>query len=342
MLKNSFLILSIFCLYACQPQSKQTDQKLYVFGTIVNITIWHDNPRQTQQALTSVSELFKQMHTQWHAWKPGRLHDINQKLRAGETVQLSHSEIRFYTRVIELSRQSNHLFNPTIGELINIWGFHTDTYPITTPPPPTQDIEHLTNQQLSVDNLNLVQSYLSSNNRRIWLDFGGIAKGLAVDKAIQIIQQHGIENAIVNAGGDLRAIGHKQKRNWHIGIQSPTDKGVVAALDVLGNEAIFTSGNYQRYKEFNGQRYAHILDSRTGFPIKDILSVTVIAKDGITADAAATALAVAGLDNWQLIARQMGVEHVLIIARNNQCQATPNMLKRLRNLHLTCQELTLN
>lgn len=336
MIKKLITLLFFTFLYACHSQNSQTEQQLYVFGTIVNITIWHDNPAQTQQALTSVSNLFEQMHTQWHAWKPGRLHNINTKLRAGETVQLNQSETNFFKQVINLSRQSKHLFNPAIGELINKWGFHTDTYPITTPPPSTLDIQQLNNQHLSVDNLSLNQSTLSSDNRRIWLDFGGIAKGLAVDKAIQIIQQHGIENAIVNAGGDLRAIGHKQKRNWHIGIQSPTDKGVVAALDVLGNEAIFTSGNYQRYKEFNGQRYAHILDSRTGFPIKDILSVTVIAKDGITADAAATALAVAGLNGWRQTAERMGIKHVLMIAQNDQCQATPDMLMRLRDVHLSC------
>lgn len=336
MIKKLITLLFFTFLYACHSQNSKTEQQLYVFGTIVNITIWHDNPAQTQQALTSVSDLFEQMHTQWHAWKPGRLHNINTKLRAGETVQLNQSETNFLKKVINLSRQSNHLFNPAIGELINKWGFHTDTYPITTPPPSTLDIQQLNNQHLSVDNLSLNQSTLSSDNRRIWLDFGGIAKGLAVDKAIQIIQQHGIENAIVNAGGDLRAIGHKQKRNWHIGIQSPTDKGVVAALDVLGNEAIFTSGNYQRYKEFDGQRYAHILDGRTGFPIKDILSVTVIAKDGITADAAATALAVAGLNGWRQAAERMGIKHVLMIAQNNQCQVTPDMLMRLRDVHLSC------
>ncbi len=215
-----------------------------------------------------------------------------------------------YERVKPFSKLTNHYFNPAIGELINLWGFHTDDYPITSPPPTTEAIKELAEQQLSVNNLQLSGLTLSSDNPHIWLDFGGIAKGLAVDQAIAIIQDYGIENAIVNAGGDLRSIGQRGDRAWRIGIQSPDNQDVLAELQIDKDEAVFTSGNYQRYKAFDGKRYAHIIDGRTGLPVQDIISATVITDDGITA---------------------------LLINSQNQCLTTDAMYQRLKNLAGTCE-----
>lgn len=333
-------LICVMLLSACShPASQISEHQLYVFGTLVEINVWHHDDRQTQASIDQISDTFNAMHHQWHAWKPGRLTSINDSLRNGQTVFLNQEEADFLQATISYAQHSNHLFNPAIGELINLWGFHTDDYPLLTPPPAAAEIDHLLNQQLTVDLLKIDGLALSSDNPHIWLDFGGIAKGYAVDRAIQILQHHEINHAIVNAGGDLRSIGNKGETPWRIAIQSPTDWSMVAELLIEKDEAVFTSGNYQRYKEFDGQRYAHIINPKTGMPVVEVVSATVVAATGIHADAAATALVVAGTDGWPAIAKQMNIEQALIINDQMQCYGTQAMIKRLENLSMNCQSV---
>ena len=338
-LRHSTLLFA-WLLASCHSQQNPLSQhQLYVFGTLVEISIWHPDQQNTQLAVNEITTKFNQMHHQWHAWKPGRLQQINQQLRQGNTVELSQEEARFVAQTIQLSRQSSHHFNPTIGALINLWGFHSDEYPILTPPPGDAEIELLAHLNITVDDLNLTGTLLSSKQAEVWLDFGGIAKGYAVDLALDILQRHGINHAIINAGGDLRVMGDKGGDAWQVAIQSPADWSLLGSLKLAGGEAAFTSGNYQRYKEFDGQRYAHIIDPESGWPVAEIVSATVVATDGITADAAATALVVAGSQHWSDVARQMGIEFALVIDDTHHCSATAAMLERLENLQIECDRV---
>ncbi len=335
------LLIAIFCLFSCkQTDTQVTKHQLFVFGTVVEINIWSDNFKNKQRAINEISSTFNTMHHQWHAWKPGRLTDINQALRLGKTVVLTQEEQLFIERTIELAKQSNHLFNPAMGELIHLWGFHADEYPLLTPPPTSQQIQALTNENITVENLKLKGLNLSSNHKNIWLDFGGIAKGYAIDKAVEILNRNHIDNAIINAGGDLRSIGNKgridnNKKPWRIAIQSPNDWSMLAEIVINNDESVFTSGNYQRYKEFDGRRYSHIINPTSGMPVDTIVSATVIAENGVIADAAATALVVAGAQ-WPKIAKLMKIEQVLVINEQLQCHGTAAMINRLENQHIDC------
>lgn len=330
-----FLLVVFFLLGACHQSNQLSKHQLYVFGTVVDISIWHDDAEEANQAVDQISRKFNQMHHQWHAWKPGRLHEINQSLQNSETIELSDEEALFIKQSIKLSQQSNYFFNPTIGKLINLWGFHTDEYPILTPPPNQLEIQKLVDQSISVNDLLLEDKLLSSDNPNVWLDFGGIAKGYAIDIAIEILNQFGIQDAMINVGGDLRSIGSKGTKSWRVAIQSPKDWSMLAEISIIQDEAIFTSGNYQRFKEFNGKRYAHIIDPRTGMPVDQIISATVIADNGVLADAAATALVVAG-DDWSQVADKLNIDQVLIIDESHQCYSTSKLYGRLENLKIEC------
>lgn len=332
-----YFFTSLVLLSACQHEKTNNHlHQLFVFGTLVDINIWHDDVNTINNAIDKISETFNQMHQQWHAWKPGRLQKINHALQQGKSLMLSEDEAFFIQKTIDYSLASEHLFNPTIGKVINLWGFHTDDYPIRTPPPDQAVINQLIASGLDVSVLQLKDQQISSNNPNIWLDFGGIAKGYAIDVAVTILQEHGINDAIINAGGDLRSMGSKGKKAWRIAIQSPKDWTALAEFTVKGDESVFTSGNYQRYKEFDGERYAHIIDPRTGMPVEDIVSATVIAENGIQADAAATALVVAGKD-WYQTAQAMGIEQALIIDDQHQCFVTQAFFNRLENLKISCE-----
>jgi thiamine biosynthesis lipoprotein len=139
----------------------------------------------------------------------------------------------------------------------------------------------------------------------------------------------GITSAIVNAGGDLRAMGRHGDRPWNVAVRKPGG-GIIGAVQVRDDEALFTSGNYERFRQDQLKRYPHILDPRTGWPVKDVASVTVIASEGIVADAAATALVVAGLDGWSAVAGALNLDQVLVVDESGMVYLTPEMEQRIQ------------
>lgn len=320
------ILLFIFSACSRVPQSESVE--LYVFGTLVTITVWGAEASERDAAVAEITTTFQQMHHEWHAWKPGPLVDINQAIAAGQSVDVPPSIESLITRSQQLYRQSEGMFNPAIGGLLQLWGFQSDGRP-NGPPPDKQAIANWVSAAPGMDDISITQGKLSSANRAVQLDFGAFAKGVAVDRAIEILRHHGIANAIVNGGGDLRAIGSKGQMPWRVGIRHPQGQGVLAALTVEGDESIFTSGNYERYREHEGVRYAHILDPRTGMPVEGITSVTVIHENGGIADAAATALVVAGVSDWQRIARQMGVQAVMLVDDAGTVYMSPAMQRRI-------------
>jgi thiamine biosynthesis lipoprotein len=171
---------------------------------------------------------------------------------------------------------------------------------------------------------------LQGSNEQIQLNFGAFAKGYAIEKSIKTLQQFGITDAVINAGGDLKVIGQHGTRPWHVGIRDPRNAdGVIASLDVANGESVFTSGDYERNFTYNGQVYHHILDPRTGYPAMQTQSVTVIHTDAGIADAAATALFVAGPDNWHRIAKNMGIKFVMLIGNDGTLYMNPAMQQRI-------------
>ncbi|RLA35603.1 MAG: FAD:protein FMN transferase, partial [Gammaproteobacteria bacterium] len=154
------------------------------------------------------------------------------------------------------------------------------------------------------------------------------AKGYGADSAIGRLRDLGITDALVNARGYLPVIGRRGDRPWRVGVRAP-DGGLLAAIEVTNGESVFTSGTYERQFEHAGVRYHHIIDPRTGYPARGLSSVTLIGRDGAEADAAATALLVAGA-NWPRTARTLGVEAVLAIDEQGGLQATPAMARRLQ------------
>ena len=147
------------------------------------------------------------------------------------------------------------------------------------------------------------------------LDLGGVAKGYAVDRAIDVLRRHGIKNAIVSCGGDMYCLGRKPYDElWTVGIQHPRKKDNIFLELHLSNKAVTTSGDYERYKIINGKRCSHIIDPRSGYPIGDgVVSATVIANDVTTADIWSTSLCILGEKGLGLAASQDGVDALIVV-----------------------------
>jgi thiamine biosynthesis lipoprotein len=324
------LSLASVLLSGCTQPPPDYHQSLFIFGTLVDITV-HDAPaEQAANAVAAVDKAFQRMHREWHAWKPGgELVELNRHLAAGKGTTVSDFLLPLLLQARTLSIQSDGLFNPAVGRLISLWGFHSDEPP-PGPPPATSAIEQLLAAEPDMSALLIEGNRVSSDNPAVQLDLGGFAKGYALNQAIARLRGHGLDNVIVNAGGDLCVSGRHGDRPWQIGIRHPQGDGVMAALAVADGECVLTSGNYERYREYEAVRYAHIIDPRTGWPVRHVASATVIHNDGAVADAAATALTVAGPDDWQRIARRMGLVYVMLVDESGTVYLSPAMAERIR------------
>ncbi len=323
-------LLMVALLVACTPRPPVYQEQLLTFGTLVDITLWNVDEARGRQAVAILARDFEYMHNAWHAWHRGPLGRVNQLLPTGEFFSCPPSIVPLIRRSSELSEASGGLFNPAIGQLIRLWGFASDEAP-KGPPPTAEAIHTLLAQNPQMSDLQLDGIQLRSRNPAVRLDFGAFAKGYAIDQAIEQLRERGIDNAIVNAGGDLRAIGRHGGRPWRIGIRHPRQPGMLASVDIEGDESIFTSGDYERYFDHDGKRYQHIIDPRSGYPAEGISSVTVFAKQADVADAAATAITVAGPNpaDWLPVARALGVTGVMLVDTEGRVQMTPSLDKRI-------------
>ena len=326
------LVFTIALLMTGCSRDQVSNHQIVVFGTYVTISVWEAEAGQEQRAIAAITQDFQKMHHDWHAWEPGALVDVNRQLARGEQAELSPSPISIIPllkQAQQLSEQSEGLFDPSIGALLKMWGFQQSERP-DGPPPAQAKIEAWLKERPTMADVTITNTTVSSKNSKVQFDLGAFAKGVAVDHAIQRLLEFGIENAIVNGGGDLRAIGSKGGQPWRVGIRHPQGEGILAAIEIRTDESVFTSGNYERFNEYEGVRYAHILDPRTGRPVAGITSVTVIHDSGAVADAAATALAVAGVENWHRIARKMGIKMAMVVEESGLVHLNPRMRSRLQ------------
>jgi len=321
------IVLLIFAA-ACSPKPSAYHEQLLVFGTIVDIKLWGVDGKQGQQAVAQLATDFDYMHRAWHAWRPGTLGRVNALLLTGTSFSAGPSILPLVKRATELSGRSGGLFNPAIGKMIALWGFASDKPPQGPPPTPAAIREILElNPQMTDVGVEGIQ--MRGRNPAVKLDFGAFAKGYAVDRAIERLQAMGIHHAIVNAGGDLRAIGRHGERPWRVGIRHPRESGMLASVEVEGDESVFTSGDYERFFDWEGKRYDHIIDPRSGYPAEGVSSVTVFARQADLADAAATALFVAGPKGWLPVARAMGVSGVMLVDEQGVIHMTPGIRDRI-------------
>lgn len=326
---NGFLALFLLALGACQKPPAETKEQFFAFGSLVEINIYGMDEARARPILAGIGKEFDRMHKDWHPWQQGELGLLNGKIPDCKNHPVAPELAGLITRGAELSRLSGGLFNPAMGDLIRLWGFSDD--PPKQTPPPDKEIKALLAANPVMQDVEMIGDTLRVTNPAVRLDFGALAQGYAVDWAVAELRRQGVRNAIINVSGDLRILGSHGERPWRIGIKNPRSKqgDILAALDVRDNESIVTSGDYERFYTYQGRRYHHIIDPRTGYPARGATSVTVLADDATTADAASTALLVAGPQQWYPLAKAMGLHGVMLVDEAGTVYMDPAMAKRL-------------
>jgi len=324
------LLAAVLLLTGCSPALPADYQRtIYAFGTLIQFSLYGvDAPRALQLGDQVEAELHG-MHERWHAWKSSEVTRLNAALARGESFQVSPDVADLIRLSKETYRSSGGRFNAAAGHLFALWGFQSDIPPEGPPPTPEQ-IAAVLAEHASMDDVELDGDWVRSRNPHVALDFGGIAKGYAGQVILKELRAQGVKNAILNAGGGLQAMGRHGGRRWRIGIRAPKGSGILGALEVgPSEEGLHTSGNYERYREYAGKRYQHIIDPRSGLPAQHIISATVIHPNGALADAAATALVIAGPERWDEVARAMGIKLALLVDDQDTLYMTPAMQGRV-------------
>ena len=317
-------------LFACSPPPL-VQQQSYVFGTLVEVSVYGPPEALAQQAIAAVLARFDALHHQLHAWKPSELSRLNAALAKSQRVSVTPELAAMLRDAQAFSNQSNDVFNPAIGGLIALWGFHADTPQGKVPD--AAAIARWVKAAPRMRDLHIEGNTVWSDNPAVQLDLGGYAKGRALDDAVAILKARGIRNALVNIGGNVIALGQHGDRPWRVGIQHPRKPGTLATLDLHDGEAIGTSGDYQRYFEAGGRRYCHLIDPRTGWPASGMQSVTILVSGehaGTRSDALSKPLFIDGASRLANNASRLGIDDYLAVDASGQIHVSPAMKARLR------------
>ena len=203
-----FLVALVGLLGGCGKDLPAQHFRLLTFGTYMDMELIGVDRQTAEAAREQLQQDFDVMHKAWHAWDPGPVGRINRFINEGETMAAPPSVLPLLKVSQELAQKSDYLFDPGIGQLIKLWGFHSSDL-LPHAPPEADTIEFWLERKPSIADIEINGFHLSSSNSAVKLDFGAIGKGYGVDQAINRLREMGISSAIVNAGGDLRAIGSR-------------------------------------------------------------------------------------------------------------------------------------
>lgn len=238
---------------------------------------------------------------------PFNKNSIISKVNNNEPVELDSFFITVFNKSEEVSKMTDGKFDITCSPLINAWGFGFKNMDNVTP----QVLDSL-EQFVGYEKIKLENGKIVKTDPRVQLNTSAIAKGYSCDVIADLLKRHGIENYMVEIGGEVAAKGINDKGEyWHIGVDKPMDDSTAMHRELqtilsINDKCVATSGNYRNYYIKDGKKYAHTIDPTTGYPAEqDILGATVIADDCMTADAYATAFMASGLKKSEEIAKKV-------------------------------------
>lgn len=326
----ALVVASVWILTGCgtreAPQATETIESasrvVFTLGTVAELTV---HGPSAEEAVDAVVEELNRLTAAFDRFTPGSdVYKIN--AAAGEWVEVGAETLLLTEVALEIAELTDGAFDPTVAPLIDLWGFVEDTQGTPTEgqgptalvgqrPPEDEAIQdvlaYVGYHQVEVDR---AASKVRLTSLEAELDFGAIAKGYAADRVAAILHERGIESALINLGGDIFALGGKPDGTaWRIGIADPVEPRDYFAVVPVKDGAVVTSGNYERYFEYEGVRYTHLIDPRTGYPQQELASITVVAPTGAQADAYATAVSVMGMEEGLAFLESVpGVDGLLV------------------------------
>jgi len=314
---SKFLVLSIlivFLLSGCNTKYSQNPKLIkevqFVLGTTGQIQVYSESEETGQESISKTFNRIRDIENKMSTSIEGSdVYRLNEN-KNSEYINIDEETIYVINKGLEYYYVTSGAFNINIGALINLWGIGKETARIPSEQEITDALQHIDIDTMAIKNNSvMLEDPLSQ------IELGGIAKGYAVDEATRMLREEGINNALVNLGGDIYALGKRYDgKPWTVGIQDPEQSSKLIASLPLTDQSIVTSGDYERYFMEDGVRYHHIIDPETGYPVRNELrSVTIISDLAIDGDVLSTAVFILGLEKGlELIESLDGVEVILI------------------------------
>ncbi|MCK4257754.1 MAG: FAD:protein FMN transferase [Halanaerobiales bacterium] len=333
------LIIALF-LSACGNETSEDDQfdvrDSFIMGTIVTVKVYGSNRKNV--AVMVLQELKRIENLMSVNIKDSEVSLIN--ANAGvKPVKVSLDTFLVIKRAVEYSEKTEGLFDPSIGPLVQLWGIGKSDEKV----PDQAELEKvlpLVNYKNIILDEKESTVYLTKSGMMI--DVGGIAKGYAADKAIEIYKDNKVKSAFINIGGNVMVHGIKpDKTLWKIGIQDPRAiRDELMGVISLGDQAVVTSGDYERYFIEDGVRYHHILNPKTGQPARTgLMSVSLIGKSSFDADALSTSIYLLGREKGLVLAEKMGYE-VIIVDSDKNVTISDGIKDRFKITNLNYKEIS--
>ncbi len=288
------IFLTVCCLLGgCAKEYSPVEKSLWAMDTYMELRIWG---RDAAEGADDIETMLRELERKWSVTGSGLLARMN----GGEEVSLEEADAALLARLEALSRRTGGAFDPRLHSVSQAWGFYNGQYRV---PRQSEIDEALSEKQ--------------------W-DLGAALKGYAGQEAARMLAERQVERAVLSLGGNIQTYGEKPDGTpWGIAIANPFGGDPVGTIHVSGTASIVTSGSYQRYFEKNGVRYHHILNPQTGYPADSgLVSVTVISRDGLTADALSTALFVMGLERGSTLWRESDDFEAVFILTDGKIYAT--------------------
>lgn len=321
------LMLVIFLVYLyrqnqpIQAESQNDDRRVVLtgqtMGTTYRVVYLDEQQREFKEGIDSLLQVFNQSLSTYIA--------DSELSRFNRSDSLIFSLPYFYP-VLKVSeevfRKTDGAFDPTVGPLVNAWGFGPDGPALKD----SLNIQVLL-RSVGFDKIRFDENQVIKAIPGMYLDFSAIAKGYGVDVVANYLENLGIKDFLVEIGGELVARGINDRGElWKVGVSTPNEEspandlyGIIA----LDNRALATSGNYRNFYVEDGKKYAHTIDPATGYPVQhELLSVTVVAKDCMTADAYATAMMVMGTEKSIDLQKEVEGLEVFLIYTNEEGEIT--------------------
>jgi len=311
------LVISIFVLSCSVSLGQQVfKKKQSLLGSPFEITVVaSDSIQGNLYADMAIAEV-KRIENLISDWIPtSQISKVNQNAGIAP-VQVDKEVYDLVERAIAISKLTSGAFDISYASMDRIWKFDGSMKEMPTPEAIKKSVEKVGYQNII---LNPQNTSIFLKNKGMKLGLGGIGQGYIADKIKALLQIKGCKSGLVNVSGDINTWGTQPDgKSWTVGIVNPMNKNKVFATFPLEDSAVETSGSYEKYVTFNGKRYSHIIDPRTGYPASGIISVSVFAKQTELADALATGIFVLGIDvGLDLINQLKGIGCIIVDDKGN-------------------------
>lgn len=317
MLKNKisfrFLLFILVFLFQKTSIAEWVKADEAIMGTAIHVELWHTDKKTAEKSIQHVFTEMRRIDSLMSPFKKNsELSLINQQA-AKYPIKISSELFNLIQRSIHISKLSKGAFDITFSSVGQFYDYRKKFTP--TKKELSDNLKKINYRNIKLNSKNKTIFFTHAGTR---IDLGGIAKGHAVDNAIKLLQQQGITQAMVSAGGDTRIIGDKGGRPWYVGIRHPRDKNKSAVILPLSQTAISTSGDYERYFIKDNVRHHHIIEPSTGDSARELRSVSILGSDSTTVDALSTTIFILGLNKGMKLISNLPKTEAIIIDNNGQ------------------------